>query len=324
MPRKVEISHKTIVFTVFFLIGLWFIYYIKDIILELFVALLLATILEPVVNFLAKVKIPRGIATLLSYILFFGIFGTAISFILPPLIDQTTNFVLVLPSYLSNLGIGQALSSSLTSEFLAKLGSIPGEVVKFTFSIFSNLISVLTVLVFSFYMLLARGKLDDTLGFFFGEERKKELSNIIETLEFRLGGWARGQIALMLIVGLLTYIGLALLGVPYAFPLAMLAGLLEIVPYLGPIIAAIPSLIIGFGISPTMGLGTVIVAFLVQQVENYVLVPKIMEKSVGVSPIITLIALAIGARLAGVVGMIISVPTVIAFQVFSKHYFLKE
>lgn len=324
MPRKIEISHRTIVFTVFFLIGLWFLYYIKDIILELFVALLLATILEPVVNFLAKVKIPRGMATFLSYIIFFGIFGLAISFILPPLIDETTSFVAVLPSYLSNLGVGEAVSNNLTSEFLTKLGALPGEVIKITLSLFSNLISVLTVLVFSFYILLSRGKLDDTLGFFFGEDKKKELSNVIETLETRLGGWARGQIVLMISVGIVTYIGLALLGVPYAFPLAMLAGILEIVPFLGPIIAAIPSLIIGFGISPAMGIGTVIVAFLVQQVENYVLVPKIMEKSVGVSPIITLIALAIGARLAGVVGMIISVPTVIAFQVFSKHYFLKE
>lgn len=324
MPRKIEVSHKTIVFTVFFLTGLWFLFYVRDIILELFVALLLMTILEPVVNFLTGIKIPRSIATFLSYVLFFGIFGVVISFILPPLIEQTTSFVSALPSYLSNLGIGEALSSNLTNEFLAKLSGLPGEVIKFTFSIFTNLISVLTVLVFSFYMLLARGNLDDTLGFFFGDERKKEFASLIGNLEVRLGGWARGQIALMAIVGLLTYIGLAILGVPYAFPLAMLAGLLEIVPYLGPIIAAIPSLIIGFGISPAMGLGTVIVAFLVQQLENYVLVPKIMEKSVGVSPIITLIALAIGARLAGVVGMIISVPSVIAFQVFSKHYFLKE
>ena len=324
MTRKVEISHKTIIFAVFFLISLWFLYYIRDILLELFVALLLMAILEPLVNLLSKIKIPRGLSVLLSYILFFGIFGGVLALIIPTLVDQTTGFVTQLPTYLSNLGIAEVVSNNITSEFLTKIGSLPGEVLKFTFSLFSNLISVITVLVFSFYLLLARGKMDEQLANFFGEQRRRDLASLVSTLEVRLGGWARGQIALMVIVGVLTYIGLAILKVPFAFPLAILAGLLEIIPYLGPIVAAIPSLIIGFGISPAMGVGTVIVALIVQQVENYVLVPKIMEKSVGVSPVITLIALAIGARLAGVVGMIISIPTVIALQVFSKQYFLKD
>ena len=99
---------------------------------------------------------------------------------------------------------------------------------------------------------------------------------------------------------------------------------MEIIPFLGPIVSAIPSALIGFGISPVTGLGVIILAFLVQQLENYLLVPKIMEKSIGVSPIITLVALAIGARLAGVVGAIISVPTFITLQVLVKEYLIKE
>lgn len=324
MPRKIEISHKTIIFAVFFLISLWFLYFIRDIILELFVALLLMTILEPLVNLLTKIKLPRSLAVLLSYILFFGIFGVAISLIVPPLISQTTSFVGVLPSYLSNLGLAEALSTNVLSDILARLGNLPGEVIKFTFSLFGNLISVITVLVFSFYMLLARGKLDDILGSFFGDARKRSLVALIGDLEKRLGGWSRGELVLMITVGVLTYIGLTVLKIPFALPLAILAGVLEIIPFLGPILAAVPSLIIGFGISPAMGLGTVILAIVIQQLENYLLVPKIMEKSVGVSPIVTLIALAIGARLAGVTGMIISVPTVIALQVFLKQSFLKD
>lgn len=324
MPRKVEISHKTIIFAVFFLIGLWFLFYIKDIILELFIAFLLMSILEPLVSLLSKIRIPRAISVLLSYILFFGIVGTVISIIVPPLVDQTTNFVKVLPSYVSNLGIDKSLSSDIGDQFLTRLGNLPSEIIQFTFNLFGNLLSVVTVLVFSFYMLLARGKLEESLGSFFGEVRKKEIGILIHHLERRLGGWARGELFLMLVVGVMTYIGLIILKVPFALPLAILAGVLEIIPYLGPILAAIPALIIGFGISPSLGVGTVVLAFLVQQTENYLLVPKIMEKSVGVSPIITLIALAIGARLAGVTGMIVSIPTVITLQVFAKNYFLKD
>lgn len=324
MTRKVEISHKTVVFTVFFLLLLWFLYFIRDIILELFVALLLMTILQPLVDRLSKLRIPRGIAVFVSYLLVFGIFGGTIALIIPPLVEQTSSFVGALPAYLGNIGIAQNISQDLINEFVVRLGSLPGEIIRFTLSLFSNLISVLTVLVFGFYMLLARGKLDDTLGFFFGDEKRGEFERLIETLEKRLGGWARGEISLMFLVGLATFIGLTLIGIPFALPLSILAGVLEIIPYFGPIVAAIPSALIGFGISPLTGFGVMAMAFLIQQLENYVLVPKVMEKSVGVSPIITLVALAIGARIAGVTGMIISVPSVITLQVIIKEYFIKD
>jgi predicted PurR-regulated permease PerM len=324
MMRKVEISHRTIIFAVFFLLFLWFLYFIKDILLELFVALLLMTVLGPFVDRLTRVRIPRGIAVAISYLLVIGLLGGVIALVLPPLVDQTGSFVTALPRYLSNIGVTKNLSQDLVNEFLVRLGSLPGEIIKITFSLFSNVISVLTVLVFAFYMLLARGNFDNSLGLFFGDERKKEISSIIEELEARLGGWARGELFLMFSVGFATFIGLSLMGIPFAIPLSILAGVLEIIPYIGPIVAAIPSMIIGFGISPVTGLGVMAMAFLIQQIENYVLVPKIMEKSVGVSPIVILVALAVGARLAGVTGMIISVPSVITLQILLKRYLVKE
>jgi predicted PurR-regulated permease PerM len=124
----------------------------------------------------------------------------------------------------------------------------------------------------------------------------------------------------MLLVGLITYVGLRLLGIPYALPLAILAGLLEIIPYFGPIIAAIPAVIIGFSISPLIGIATTALAFLIQQLENYLIVPKIMEKSVGVSPVIILLALMIGFKIAGAMGALISIPVFITLQVFVKVY----
>jgi predicted PurR-regulated permease PerM len=324
MMRKVEISHRTIIFAVFFLLFLWFLYFIRDILLELFVALLLMTVLGPFVDRLTRVRIPRGIAVAISYLLVIGLLGGVIALVLPPLVDQTGSFVTALPRYLSNIGVTKNLSQDLVNEFLVRLGSLPGEIIKITFSLFSNVISVLTVLVFAFYMLLARGNFDNSLGLFFGDERKKEISSIIEELEARLGGWARGELFLMFSVGFATFIGLSLMGIPFAIPLSILAGVLEIIPYIGPIVAAIPSMIIGFGISPVTGLGVMAMAFLIQQIENYVLVPKIMEKSVGVSPIVILVALAVGARLAGVTGMIISVPSVITLQILLKRYLVKE
>jgi predicted PurR-regulated permease PerM len=198
---------------------------------------------------------------------------------------------------------------------------IPGRVVGVSVSIVSNFVAVLTVLTFAFYLLMARDKLDDQLAFFFGKTRSQEIGEIIDELEVKLGGWARGQLLLMFTVGFFNYVGLTILGIPYALPLGIFAGIMEAVPYIGPILGAVPGVVIGFGISPIMGIGTAALAFLIQQVENYVLVPKIMEKSVGVAPIVTLVALAIGFRVAGIPGILISVPVVITLQVFGKRHF---
>lgn len=324
MFRKVEISHRTIIFAVLFLLSLGFVYLVRDIILQLFVALLLMTILEPLVNRLSKIKIPRAISVLLAYILVIGIFGGLIALIIPAIVEQTTSFVNALPGYISQIGLKQQWSDQIVSGFLSAAGNAPGEVFQFTFSVFSTVLATITVLVFAFYMLVAREKLEDQLGIFFGEEKKKELGRILDRLEIRLGGWARGELILMTMIGLGVYIGLRIIGIPFALPLSILSGILEIVPMLGPIISAVPGIIIGFGISPIMGLGVAVLYFLVHQLEGYVLVPKVMEKSVGVSPIVTLIALAVGARLAGIVGAIISVPMVITLQVLAKEYLVKD
>jgi len=324
MVRKVEISHKTIIFAVFFLLGLWLLFFVREIILQLFVALLLMTILQPLVTLLAKIKIPRAISVIISYVLVLGLLGGMVALIAPTLAQQTTNFVIALPSYLNNIGISSVMSGDLAKGLLSQLGGIPGEILNFTVSVFSNVVAVVTVLVFAFYMLLTHDKLKDQAGILFGESKSQQIGRVIIAWENRLGKWARGQLLLMFAVGLATYIGLVLIGIPFALPLAILAGLLEIIPILGPIVAAIPAVIIGFGISPIVGIGATANAFLIQQLENYVLVPKIMGKTIGISPLVILIAVTIGAKLLGIVGVIISVPFVLTLQVLINEYLVAK
>lgn len=320
MVRKVEISHKTIIFSVLFILLLWFLYSVRDILSGLFVALLIMAILNPIVSRLTKFRIPRGVSVLLSYILVFGILGVAIASMITPLAEETSNFANNLPKYLENMGIFSFFGGQETSNLLSQLVQIPGQVLKVGVSFFSNVVLTIGSLVFAFYLLLAREKLESQLATFLGEVQSKKITKVIDKLEFRLGGWARGEFLLMLVIGVATFAGLKLLGIPYALPLAILAGILEIIPTLGPIIAAIPAVIIGLGISPVMGLATLALGFLVHQLENYLLVPKIMEKSIGVSPIVILLSLAIGAKLAGIVGILLSVPVVITIQVLMQNY----
>lgn len=317
--RTIEISHKTIIFTVLFLIGLWVLWQIRTVALALFIAFILATALNPPVTGLARIKIPRGFAILLIYLLLLGgIFGVTAS-IVPPLVDQTSVLVSKLPEYLNSFGV-IGIDQKLISEQLANIGKLPANVFQFIVSIFSNIISVFIVLVLTFYLLLEWGKLDNHLAFLFGQDSARA-KVFLSKLERRLGGWARGELILMTIIGVMTYIGLRLLGIHFALPLAILAGLLEIVPTVGPLISAIPAVVIGFTISPVMGISVAALYFLIQQAENSFIAPKVMQKSVGIAPLVTLITLAVGAELGGIMGAILAVPILLLAQVAISEFF---
>jgi predicted PurR-regulated permease PerM len=318
--RKIEISHRTIIFTVLFLISLLLLYRIRDIIFDTFLALLIMAILNPTVTRLSKLGVPRPLSILLTYLFVIALFVVAIAGVVPPLIDQTTSFINSAPSYFSNLGVDAVITEQIETQLLSQITRLPGEAVRVGVSVFSNIITILFVLAFAFYLLLARDKLDEQLSFFFGEEREREIARIIDLLEERLGGWARGELSLMALIGVASFIGLTILRIPYALPLAILSGLFEILPYFGPILSGIPIVILGLSISPIMGLATLALIFLIHQTENYVFVPKVMEKSAGANPIVSLLSLTIGFNVMGIVGAFISIPVVLALQVLATEY----
>jgi predicted PurR-regulated permease PerM len=171
MIRKIEISHRTIVFAVLFLLGLWFLYFIRGIVLQLFVAFLLTTILAPVVALLGKIKIPRGISILITYIFMIGVLAGVIALIVPTLVQQTTNFANALPSYLTNIGVDSSISGEIVKSTLGRFGEVSGQILNITFSVFSDVISVITILVFTFYMLLTHNGRKAQINQLFGEEK---------------------------------------------------------------------------------------------------------------------------------------------------------
>ena len=286
----------------------------------LFVSFLLMTVFSPLVNLISKLKVHRTLSIAIAYVLVIGIFGGIVALIAPVLVKETTNFVNAIPAYLSQYGLSGYVNTNLMSGLVQQIGGV----LSFTFSVFSNVFSVITILVFTFYMLIGYPDLEKQVSVLLGEERGKKISKLVMAVEKRLGRWSRGQMILMLTVAVGNYIGYLLLNIPYALPLAMITGIFELIPTLGPIISAIPAVLIGFGISPLTGVGAAIVALLVNQLENYVLVPKIMQKSVGVSPLVVLLSIAIGAKLAGVMGAIVAIPLVVTLQVVLNEYWGRD
>jgi len=320
MPQKIEISHKTIIFTVLFLALLWFLYFIRDIILVFFIALLIMAVLNPLVSRLSKLKVPRGISVLLVYVLVLGLLSFLVASLVPPLVEQTSHLLSVLPNLLDNILVLPMIGQPLINELASQLGSFSSSLIKITLSVFSNVLGVVSVLVIAFYLLLSRDKLDNILDNFFDISICKKVRNFLVLWEKSLGSWLRGQLILMFSVGFLTFLGLFALGVPFSLPLAIFAGVLEIVPIIGPLVSAVPAVIVGLGISPLMGLAVAVLYLVVQQLENHLLVPKVMEKSTGINPVVVLLCLAIGAKIAGVVGALMAIPVYLTFSVLVKLY----
>lgn len=321
--RKIEISPKTIIFTVCFLLALVFFWQIRDILVMLFVSFVLMHALNPLVCQLQRIKIPRVLAIIIVYILVFGVLSFCIAGIIPILIEQTTGLINSLPQIAENIKIFNQNSFfsdnniDLTSQLKA-LETIPSNIVQIALSVGSNIFSALMIFVITFYLLLEKKNFPKYGDSFFGEKGKTKFFKIMDNLELSLGHWVSAELLLMTIIGLLSYFGYLALGLKYAVPLAIIAGLLEAVPNIGPIIATVLASLVGLTVSPLIALFTLIFGILVQQLENNFIVPKIMRKTIGLNPIITIILITAGGKLAGIGGALLAIPLYLTAQAIIK------
>ncbi len=311
MFRKIEISIQTIIFAVAFTAAVWVILQIKDIIFLVFIAFLLMTAIYPVVVWLEKIRIPRAISTFVIYVAVLGLLGVSVGSAVPAFVGQYAKLLATLPSTVSKVFPYWNVNMQTISTQLAPLSS---NILSVTLGIFSNVLTTVTVLVIAFYLIIERRRAEETLMDFLGEHTGKKVAVMLRLIERRLGAWVRGELLLMTFIGILTYIGLSLLRVDFALPLALIAGLLEIVPMIGPIASAVPAVLVALATSPIFALTVVALYIVVQQIENNILVPFVMRRSVGLSPLITILALLVGGRLGGVIGAILAVPTVLVVQ----------
>lgn len=305
--HKIEISSRTIIFAVFFIILLNLLWNVRELIFSLFIAFIVMSALNPLVTFFEGKKIPRALTTVAVFILLFTAVGYFIRWIAPPIIQETTVLFKNLPAIMRGLNIDT--SQYMNQDFFTKyVPNITNNTLQFIRNIFSNVIFVISTVVFSFYFLIEEGAIKKFLVRFFEKQEAAQVAGIIEKAEKRMRAWLWGQLFLMIIIGTLTYIGLLIIGVKYAASLAVIAGLLEIVPILGPTLSAVPAFLIGAAQSYFLGFATIALYFIVQQLENQVVVPLVMRKAVGLNPIVTLIALIVGGRIGGFLGILLAIP----------------
>jgi len=307
---KYLFTNQVIAALLLIIIGL-FILKIKGILIAIFISYIIMAAFLPFVEFFQKRRVPRVLSVVIPYIIVIAFFTSLVVPLIPFFASQIQSLFIIFPRYLDQaagiFGV-QIDVSQLGSFFGSEIGLISQNAFALTSKVFGGVFSTLTIFVVSFYLLLDHDRIKKYLINLFPIQNQKGVLLTTSRIEEKLGGWFRGQIILSLFIGTITWIGLTFLGLEFALPLALIAGTLEIIPTIGPILAAIPAIIVALNTSFNSALIVAVFYFFVQTIENNLLVPRIMQKAVGLHPIAIIIGVIIGSELLGIVGALLAIP----------------
>jgi predicted PurR-regulated permease PerM len=338
MDRELNLSitTSTIVKTILLLLLFWLLFYLRDLVLVVLTAVVIASAIEPAAKWFSNRRVPRLVSVLIVYLLFFGLFFTVFYFFIPPVLVETARLISALPTYVegfnTSIGVldqtpllGSAGSSGafsfaeLAGEMRAFLSELSTNVFATISAIFGGVLSFVLILVLSFYFAVQEKGIDDFLRIVTPVKHQRYVIDLWRRSQYKIGRWMQGQLLLGLIVGVLVYLGLTILGVKYALVLAVIAALFELIPVFGPTLSAIPAVIVAF-VDGGVTLGILVIALyvIIQQFENHLIYPLVVTKVVGVPPLLVIIGLVVGGKLAGFLGIILAAPVAAAIQEFVK------
>jgi predicted PurR-regulated permease PerM len=333
----IDISYRAIfkVLLVFFLLFLLF--QVIDVLIIVFMSVVISSAIKPVVNYMTKVGLPRGISIFFVLFSFFAFIGTLLFFGITPFIAQISNFVNNFGHFLDTINQNYNLQiqydkDSITkylTQFTPNIGSTFGnasnQILLLGRGLLNGLLFTLALLVLTFYQLLEENKISNFIASLFHSNSDK-IKHIITQSENKLGAWFRGQLSLCTFIGVITFLGLSVLSffnpilAEFALPLALIAGVLEIVPVLGPALALIPALFVGATINIQFMFAILIVYLVIQQIETNVVIPRVMNRAVGIDPVIVIIGIMVGNTLMGPLGSLLSVPVMAVLSVMYDEW----
>jgi predicted PurR-regulated permease PerM len=277
--------------------------------------------------------VPRVVAVILIYLALFSVFFALFYFFLPSLLEDFATFVAQLPTYLESFTragafdaytniLGLPSTSTISPQDMLEgirtglnIDGLFGNAFTAASHIFGGLFSLVLIIVFSFYFAVLDTGVDDFLKIVTPEKHRGYVVDLWRRSQRKIGLWMQGQLILAVIMGVLVYLGLMILGVPHALVLAVVAGLFEIIPVFGPTLSAVPAVAVAFVAGgPTLGLFTIALFVIAQQFENHLIYPLVVTRVVGVPPLLVILALIVGAELAGFLGIILSVPAAATLQ----------
>lgn len=303
----------------------WVLYTARAAVLLIYVSALLAVGLAPLVRLIERLemlpvaaeRIPRWLAILILYLAFLAVVAGVAVLIVPPVVRQAVELSGHLPSLFDRAQawlVERGLMTRRLSVGEAMPEAGPGAVsavVTTAWSVAGGLLGLVTVLIMTFYLLVDSRRVHRALLRLAPAERRDHAADASRRVASRISAWLVGHLVLAALVGGATAVGLSLIGVPFAWVIAVLAGAAEMVPIVGPLVAG--AVAVGMGLTVSLHTALVTLAFVLalQTVESNVLVPKIMERQVGLSPVVIVAALLVGGELRGVLGAILAIPTAV-------------
>jgi predicted PurR-regulated permease PerM len=315
--------------------SIYLVYLLRDLIWLVLVAIFLAVALGPLVDFLQHRGVRRGLAILVAYLLLLAavfVIGLAV---VPPIVDQTNEFITHVPEYVDDIaqnetlqryderyGITQELQQQ-AAQLPTQLGSAAGALRDVTVGVFSALVQLISVLVIAFFLLLDGKRIVDWGLNEVGPERGRRFRAIADDVYRSVGGYVAGNLLISLIAGFTTWLVLTLLDIPFAVPLALLMALLDLVPLVGATIAGfVITTVCAIENFPEAPIIFFVYLLVYQQIENNVLQPMIYRRTVKLHPLIVLVGILAGAELLGVLGVLLAIPVAGAVQILVKDWWL--
>ena len=324
---RVSITSGTIFTTLLIVVGVYLFWILRDLALLVLTAIIIASAIEPGVAFFIRYRTPRFIAALLIYVLVFGAIFAILYLFFPPIIADAAGFLSAMPRYLDTINITAPLSNitntvsvvssqSQAQSYIQTLLSLQslftsssGSVLQLLITFFGGIFSLVLVIVLSFYFALQDTGVDDFIRLVMPVKYEEYYVDLWKRSQKKIGLWMQGQILLSVIVGILVYLGLLIIGVPYALLLAVFTAMVEIIPVFGSIIAGVIAVIVGYS-DGGVAIAAIVAGLyiVVNQFESNLIYPLIVKKIVGIPPLLVIVALIAGYTLAGFLGAILSVP----------------
>lgn len=320
----ISISLGTIIKTIVILLALILVYLLRDLALVILTSVVVASAIEPAAEWLTKRRLPRVPAVLLIYLIGFGLFFVLIPVFIFPVFSDLISLSSTLPAKIGDLStwlgtsdtlgaitgsLGEQISViELVNNLQGTLADTSRGFLQIASIVFGGFLSFVLIIVFSFYLAVQADGVENFLRVVTPIDRENYVLNLWRRAQKKIGLWMQGQLLLGLIIGVLVFLGLTIFNVPYALVLALLAALFELIPFFGPILAAVPAVILSFSVSPTQGLMILAFYIIIQQFENHLIYPLVVRKLVGVPALVVIIGLIAGAKLAGFLGIILAVP----------------
>jgi len=323
-------------------LGFWLLYRFRLVLFMLFIAIVLGTAIRPAVQWLNRRGVPRPAGVMLMYLLILLVLVVFILLVIPLITREAAQIAANVPEYYQGLRSAMIGSSSRLIRilgfqlppqlfFFLQQEQSGGETLDRVTQSFlvagliaRSLFVALAVFLLGFYWTLDSERVIRTLLLLFPRKRREDTRELIAEVESRLGNFIRGQSILVLAVGILSLVAYLIIGLPYALVLALFAGIMEAVPIIGPTLGAIPAVFVALTLDSSKIVWVVLATVVIQGLENYLLVPRVMGKSVGVSPFVIILSLAAFTSLIGLPGALLAIPMAAILQIVLDRLVFSE